>query len=498
MSKAEAFIIGSGVAGLAAAIRLRVAGHPVTVFEKNEAPGGKIGLLEQDGFRFDTGPSLFTEPQLLEELFQLAGVDMAPYFSYQPVPLACRYFYEEGAIINAYTDRQAFAAELKEKLGEEPEALHRYLNRSAKVYDTIGKIFTETPIHRTLSLLRSGLGPAIGANNWGDWWHTLHEYNRKSFKHPHTVQLFDRFATYNGSHPWRAPALLHQVAHLEHNLGVYYPQGGMISISRALHQLAADLGVVFEFNAVVERIISHEGRVRGLVVNGSNLSAGLVVSNSDAATTHDRLLRNPHQLRRLLRKPRSSSAMVFYWGMGAAFPQLDLHNIFFSKNYKEEFRSLFKQKTIAADPTVYVNISAKMEAGHAPEGKENWFVMVNAPADAGQDWQQLRQNTRAAIIQKLNRLLDTDVEARIETEGYWDPPGISHRTSSCMGAIYGAASNSRMAAFWRPANFSSAVKGLYFCGGSVHPGGGIPLCLKSAGIVAQLVNQNSNQPKKKH
>ncbi|MBU2020117.1 MAG: hypothetical protein KJ941_10780 [Bacteroidetes bacterium] len=173
--------------------------------------------------------------------------------------------------------------------------------------------------------------------------------------------------------------------------------------------------------------------------------------------------------------------MIFYWGMNGTDDRLDLHNIFFSDTYEAEFKALFESKTLASDPTVYVHVSSKMKKDDAPEGKENWFVMINAPSNSGQDWEKFRKDARILILEKLTRILGYSVASRIEVEEYLDPIRIESRTSSFAGALYGASSNHRSAAFFRHANFS-IIKGLYFVGGSVHPGGGIPLCLLSAKI----------------
>jgi diapolycopene oxygenase len=197
-----------------------------------------------------------------------------------------------------------------------------------------------------------------------------------------------------------------------------------------------------------------------------------------------------------VQQERSSSAIIFYWGIKKEFAQLQLHNIFFSDDYKKEFENIFHTKQLSNDPTIYINISSKMESGHAPAGKENWFVMVNAPANIGQDWQQLKQDLRKNIILKLNRLLGEDIETLIETEHIVDPIMIEDQTASYMGSLYGTSSNSKLAAFFRKPNFTNSIKGLYFCGGSVHPGGGIPLCLKSAKIVSDLIaNDHPNKNK---
>jgi phytoene dehydrogenase-like protein len=194
---------------------------------------------------------------------------------------------------------------------------------------------------------------------------------------------------------------------------------------------------------------------------------------------------------KILSQERSSSAIIFYWGIRHSFEQLNLHNIFFSKNYQAEFASIFSSHTVADDSTVYVNISSKDELADAPDGCENWFVMVNAPANVGQDWDEIIQRTRKNILSKLSKQLETNLEDFIECESILDPRSIEAKTQSAQGALYGSASNNRYAAFLRHPNFSSQIKNLYFCGGSVHPGGGIPLCLLSAKITAALITKAS-------
>ena len=185
--------------------------------------------------------------------------------------------------------------------------------------------------------------------------------------------------------------------------------------------------------------------------------------------------------------------MIFYWGMNREFPELHLHNIFFSKNYAAEFQTLFQQKQLYNDPTVYVNITSKMEEGFAPKGKENWFLLINAPSNVGQNWEQMRVQLRQQVIDKLSRLLQTDIASAIEVEEYLDPIRIEERTGSYLGSLYGTSSNSKMSAFLRHPNFTNKIEGLYFCGGSVHPGGGIPLCFKSAKIATELIQQDQTK-----
>ncbi len=489
MQTKNAIIIGSGVAGLATAIRMAVQGFDVRVFEKNSNPGGKLSAFLNKGYHFDQGPSLFTQPQNLEELFELAGEPIDKYFNYEQVDIACKYFYENGKIVNAFTKAEKFDKELQDRLHESPGNLSAYLKESNRAYENIGLVFVDHSLHKRNTWMHKRIFRAMANVRYSYLFSSLNNHNRRKFTSPEAIQLFNRFATYNGSNPYKAPGMLNLIPHLEHNQGTFYPQGGMISITNALYRLAIVKGVKFYFDSAVHAIIHHSGQVKGVVVNSENIYAGIVVSNVDVYFTYKELLRNNYEAKRLLRQERSSSAVIFYWGIKNSFPDLHLHNIFFSKNYQREFDGIFNKKSISTDPTVYINITSKMENKLAPPGKENWFVMVNAPANNRQDWQQVRQNLRNSIISKLNRMLDTDLEQVIETEDISDPALIEEQTSSYMGSLYGTSSNSKLAAFFRHANFTGNIKGLFFCGGSVHPGGGIPLCLKSAKIVSELILQ---------
>ncbi len=487
----KAFVIGAGIAGLAASIRLAVLGYQVDVFEKNEFPGGKLSSFKLGGYQFDAGPSLFTQPTNIEDLFKLAGEPMEAYFQYQSMPIAFKYFYEDGTIVNAYTDNGKLAAEMEEKLGESPDKVFDYLNDSKKLYQHIASIFLNYSLHKKATLFQSNVFKAIKALKWKYLFRSMHQVNEGYFKNSKTVQLFNRYATYNGSNPYQAPGMLSLIPHLELNEGTFYPKGGMINITNALYQLAVKKGVQFHFNCPVERIIQQDRKVSGVVVDGNNLFANVVVSNMDVYFTYQRLLNNDRMANQVLKQERSSSALIFYWGIAAEFPQLELHNIFFSNDYAAEFKAIFQTGTLYADPTVYVNITSKCEPGlQAPNGKENWFVMVNCPANSGQDWETYCKGARIAVIAKLNRILGVDLETLIEVEQVLDPVQIESKTSSYMGSLYGTSSNSKMAAFLRHPNFSNQLKGLYFVGGSVHPGGGIPLCLKSAQIMSGMVEKD--------
>jgi phytoene desaturase len=264
----------------------------------------------------------------------------------------------------------------------------------------------------------------------------------------------------------------------------------MYRITESLCGLAERMGVRFHFNSEVERIDLVQNEARGIeLASGEEVKADLIVSNMDVFSTYHRLLKDVPKPKRILNQERSCSAIIFYWGIRKEFEELDLHNIFFSDDYRGEFEHIFIEKDLQPDPTVYVNITSKHNPTDAPNGCENWFVLINAPYNDGQNWDNMVEQCKKNIIAKVNRILGVDLDSLIEAEEVLDPREIERRTSSYKGALYGTSSNSMFSAFWRHPNFRRKIGNLYFCGGSVHPGGGIPLCLNSAKIVGHLVSE---------
>ena len=471
---------------MATAVRLAASGHRVTVFETNDYPGGKLSSFELNGYRFDAGPSLFTMPGYVEELFEAAGESASDHFQYRSMPVACHYFWDDGTALLAYADATRFGEEVERQLGVEASIIPAFLRKSRRKYELAGHIFLEKSLHRAQTWLTPQVLKAALRLPYFDIFTTMHRVHAHWFRHPKLVQLFDRYATYNGSDPYQASGMLTIIPHFEYNVGVYYPEGGMHRITRSLFDLSKRLGVTYHFNAPVERILYKGGQVTGLMSGGTEHRFDAVVSNMDVFYTYKKLLPDRKHPERILQQPKSTSALIFYWGVRRAFPQLGLHNIFFSNNYQTEFEAHARGE-VTDDPTVYINITSKCTPTDAPEGCENWFVMVNVPPDLGQDWESLIPRIRSQVLQKLSARLGVDMEPLIDAEQVLDPRMIERKTSSHLGALYGYSSNTQMAAFMRHANFSRDLAGLYFVGGSVHPGGGIPLCLLSAKITAALI-----------
>ena len=475
MSK-QAIVIGSGIAGIATSIRLACQGFAVFVFEKNEYAGGKLSSFSLGEYRFDFGPSLFTMPHFIDELFELAGENPREHFQYKRKDIGCKYYWEDGARLNAYGDTDRFLEEVDDKLGVPKHQLQDYLSRAEKKYNRTVSIFLEQSLHKWRTYLNKATLEGILHLFSYELDTTLHKVNTHRLKEPHLVQFYDRFATYNGSNPYQTPGMMTLIQHLEQHYGTFVPEKGMVDITNSLVSLAKRNGVEFRYNAPVDEIVVENKKAVGIRVKGTTHKADVVVSNMDVVPTYRHLMPTQKAPEKSLGQERSSSAVIFYWGVNRLFPELDLHNIFFSEDYKVEFDALFTEKELAVDPTVYVNITSKDVQGDAPAGKENWFVMINAPHDVGQNWEVLSQELRKGVLDKLNRILKTSLEDCIDEEFVVTPPMIADKTASFTGALYGAASNDRITAFLRHPNFSRQISNLYFCGGSVHPGGGIPLC----------------------
>lgn len=429
-------------------------------------------------------------PNLIDELTQLGG--QKNNFIYARLKIITHYFFEDGTKVVAKDSITDFAKELKEKLNEDEDLVVKHLKRSKFYYDSTAELFLNQSLGKIKNFLNLKTFKAILNSPKLHLFSTMHQQNAKQFINKKTTQIFNRYATYNGSSPYKAPALLNIIPHLEFGLGAYLPEKGMHQITEHLYTLALASGVKFKFNQRVEKIEIENKKVTGIISNGVFNKSSLVVSDADIHLVYNKLLPQNYYPKKLLSQEKSSSAYVFYWGIKKEFPQLDLHNILFSDNYKQEFVQLFEDNKPFEDPTIYINITSKFCKQDAPADSENWFVMVNVPHNKNGEEIKYATEIRKNVIAKINRILKTDIETLIEEEEILDPTGIEDQTSSFGGSLYGNASNNRFSAFLRHANYNSKLDGLYFVGGSVHPGGGIPLCLLSAKIVSNLIEEKNN------
>jgi phytoene desaturase len=479
-------IIGSGIAGIASAIRLRLLGHEVDVFEANAVPGGKIREHREHGFRFDMGPSVFTMPELVNELFELAGKKRSEYFQYEKLDPSFRFFFDDGTQLDWASGMQGLTQEIISKTKEGREDIQKYFDDAALKHSITKEVFMENSLHIAANYFSKPFLLGMTKLHKVGAFTSMNKKNSSLFSDNRIIQLFNHFALYVGSNPLVAPSTLNIITHIISQSGTYLPSQGMFSVVRALVKLAEELGVKFRFQSRVDEIEISDQQVVGIKVNGEQLAFDRVVSNMDIYFTYHKLLPNQKKPSVILSQPKSSSIIGFLWGMNGTHPNLEVHNMLFAKERDDEYKDLFDRGTIGSDPSTYICISSKRNKEDAPAGKENWFVHTTAPNMNGQDWDRLVEQTRQNIIRKIERMLGKPIQNQIECEKIISPPTIENDYSSAFGAIYGNSSNGKLAAFLRHPNFSRSIKGLYFVGGTVHPGAGVPMCLNSAKILEKV------------
>jgi len=487
----RAVVIGAGLGGLSAACLLAANGHQVELFEKNSAAGGKMQQVESKGYRFDTGPSLFTMPFLLEKLFKSCGKSADDYLSWQELSPLCRYFYRDGVVFNNYSDREKSAKEIEQFAPEDALAYSTFLDKSEELYTRTADAFLFNPLYELSDLKHLKFTDFLKI----DAFSTVSDSVDRSFSSPYLRQFFKRFTTYNGSSPYQAPATLNVIPHVELNQGGYYVSGGLYSIAAALQNLCEDLGVTFHFNTPVSSISMKNRTIDGITTeDGSFFSCDLLFSNSDATETICNLLPSSSLSVRKREKQAeiepSCSGFVLLLGCSRTWDQLAHHNIFFSNNYKQEFADIFQKQIMPDDPTIYVANTSYTDAEHAPPDSSNLFILVNAPyLNEAQDWSRIKKEYSHLLIQQLEMLGLHQLSDSIEYSEVIGPDDFYEKYRSNRGSIYGTSSNSRFAAFLRPRNSLKEIQNLYLVGGSTHPGGGIPLVIQSAFNAIELLER---------
>ena len=487
-------VIGAGLGGLAAAIHLARGGYAVTVVERLERVGGKMSRYSAGGFTFDTGPTLLTMPFILDELVAGAGEEVARKLAPVRLDPICRYFFPDNTTLDAGGDPASMEAAIARLHPRDGAGFRRFMDHAAAIYRAAAGPFLFSSFG---SLGLKGFAanlrhvPALARI---DAFRTLDAAVRQHFQDPRLQQIFNRFATYNGSSPYLAPATLALIPYVEFQMGGWYLRGGMYTLAETLSALASRLGVEILTGRGARSVVVTGKKARGIVLeDGTRMEADAVVCNADALYAHEVLLREV-----IPKSPRygkagaSLAGLVMLLGVRGTFPALAQHNVFFSSDYREEFATLIERECPSLDPTVYVSISSKVDPEHAPPGNySNLFLLVNAPPVGERfDWDRevdtYRQHVLATLARRGLRIERKD----ICVEHTITPRGFERLFNAHRGALYGPSSNSRMAAFLRPPNRSRDVRRLYFAGGSSHPGGGIPLVLLSGKHVARLIAED--------
>ena len=480
-------VVGGGLGGLAAAIHLAAHGRRVVLLEQNERVGGKLNLVVEAGYTFDTGPSLLTMPWVLEALFAVAGRRLEDELRLVAVEPICRYRWPDGTCFEASQHLPLLTQEIGRLDPRDIAGFFRFMAYAARIYTTVAGPFLLHPFDG----IRDLLTPALLRGAFQiDPFRTVDQAVRTFFHSPYLRQLFNRYATYNGSSPYRAPATFNLIAYVELAQGGWYVQGGMYELARALERLARRLGVEIRLHSPVEQILVADDTARGVVLaSGERLAAEAVVVNVDPRYVYQALVPGAHRTaQRLARLEPSCSGFVVLLGIDRIYAGLAHHNVFFSADYEREFAAIFDKRVPAPDPTVYVCATVLNDPHHAPPGHMNLFVLVNAPALGPRvSWAREAAGYRDLIVRKLERMGLADLSQHITYQRIITPEDVQARYNAPDGAIYGLASNHPWAAFLRPPLRARSVRRLYVVGGGTHPGGGIPLVLLSGRAVAERV-----------
>jgi phytoene desaturase len=488
-------VIGAGMGGLAVAARLARQRHSVVVCEQSGTYGGKVGTYERDGFVFDTGPSLLTLPAVYRDLFLKTGSALEDNVELIPVEPAFRYRFADDTTLDVpNASRARIAAAFEGSLGPGTGTQWTsFIDHAADVWKVTRTPFLENPLGGPKDLLRQSL--RLRDLRLVAPWRSLRAEGRKHLQDPRLRMVLDRYATYTGSDPRRAPAALSVVPYIEQTFGAWHVAGGLRRLVDATYSRCLEKGVKFRFSADVGGVVVEGGRVTGVrLVDGEQLSADVVVADADATHLYRDLVHDPRaqgEKQRLSRTAPSLSAFVLLLALSGRTSQMRHHTVLFPESYDAEFDSIFGGRPQPVDdPAIY--ICNPVDPAMRPEAGEAWFVLVNAPRHApasGVDW------CAAGIAESYaDRVLDVlasrglDVRDRLLWRVVRTPADLERETRSPGGSIYGSSSNGPRAAFLRPAN-RSPIPGLFLVGGSAHPGGGLPLVGLSAEIVANLIGR---------
>lgn len=495
---AKISVVGAGIGGMSAAARLAKQGHQVTVFENSDQSGGKCRTEWFGDYAFDTGPSLLTLPAVFRDLFLKTGKRIEHVLDISPVDPAFNYNFADGSKVTfPNLSNPKTYQEIEKSFGiSASQSWRQIIERSEKMWEASRDSFIESELTSIWPLLlRKNL---INQINQISPFTSLRSLSEKLNLDPHLKMIIDRYATYTGSDPRSAPAVLLTIAFVESTFGAWHIKGGIGQLSVALEQRCRDLGVDFQFKSLVTKIVVERNKVEGLVLSdGKTIKSDLVVSNSDAEYTFNSLIGSEvssarGERRKLKSATKSLAGFSLLLGLdNKKSKPVDVkhHNVYFPENYDLEFDQIFTQKVPVTDPTIYL-CAPKDSSMVKGADKEAWFVLVNAPRhepESGWDWKDGGQEYAQKIISKMDDL-GLNVTNRLDFMEYRTPADLENYAMAPGGSIYGTSSNSPVSAFLRARN-RSKVKGLFCVGGSAHPGGGLPLVGISAEIVAKAIGK---------
>ncbi|MDZ4150051.1 phytoene desaturase family protein [Methylicorpusculum sp.] len=473
---------------MSAAISLATEGFSVDLLEKNDKVGGKLNILEKDGFTFDLGPSILTMPHIFQALFDRVGKNMADYINIQTVEPHWRNFFEDGSTLDLSSDPVIMKQEL-DKLGPNTaKEFEEFLAYSKKLCEITEQGYFAHGLDSFWELLKH-YGPVRSLLEF-DVFRSMDQGVRRFIKDPKLVDVLNYFIKYVGSSPYDAPALMNLLPYIQFGYGLWYVKGGMYGIAEGLQKLAEELGVNIRVNSEVAEIQQHGGRATGVrLLDGTVISADIVVSNMEVIPAYKKLLNNEKEAKRLQRFEPSCSGLVLHLGVDTIYPQLAHHNFFYSEHPREHFNAVFHDNKLSDDPTIYLVAPVKSDPTQAPPGCEIIKILPHIPhlnpeqPLTAEDYAAMRER----VLIKLERMGLTDLRKHIVCEEYWTPIDIEQRYYSNQGSIYGVVADRFKNLGFKIPQRSKDISNLYFVGGSVNPGGGMPMVTLSGQLVRDKI-----------
>lgn len=495
MTARTAIVVGAGVGGLTAAMKLAHQGWSVDLFEKQPVPGGRCGRIQARGFTFDTGPTILLMPFVFEAAFTSVGRRLSDYLELTRCDPNYRVTYRDGSTLTLSSDLTTMRGEL-ERL--EPGSFERFLTFMAK-----GQVRHDVSMERFVSKHFASLAEFLTPSNLPQILRVgahqnLYRQVAKVFRDLRLQQAFSFQTMYLGVSPYEAPAVFSLLPYTELAVGVWYPTGGMGAIPLALERVCREEGVGLHYGAPVRRVLTEGGRAVGVELeDGRVQKADVVVVNADYPYAVQHLVDAAEFQRQKLDARRyTSSGYMLYLGLRRRYEQLLHHNVFFGRDFEGSFGDIFEKKRVPEDPSFYVNAPARTDASMAPDGKDALYVLVPVPHQApGVDWKVEGPKVRAKVFARLAELGLPDLERDVEFEQVLTPDDWASSLNLAKGAAFGLAQNMFQIGPFRPKVWDEKVQNLFYCGASTQPGTGVPTVMISADLAVQAVEARAQVPR---